>query len=119
MTFALDTDVDIEDVDILTDVDGGVRSDTESSDSEVTRTHARNNSLAKLEGQGLGQDQAGPSMPSMPSTPKPGEETFKKNVSPAHAKVRRKPKNGPDAVIVLKEERVRFKNMVPSFQFRC
>jgi hypothetical protein len=80
-------------------------SEPESSDSGESSTvgpssgggkeAARDGSLAKLEGQS-------------PPPPKPSpllKELLGKAISPAQAKIRRRPSNGPDAVIVLKEER--------------
>lgn len=90
MTFA-PMDPDTEDLEAAVDV----KSDGESSDFEATteqaKAQARNGSLAKLQGT---------------SSSHPDENHIVKKLPPAQATVRRRVKNGPDAVVVLKEEKV-------------
>ncbi len=108
MTFApMDPDCDSTELDALfendhvklsendgSDIEGGSHSRTHSRSH--SRAQARDHSLAKLQGSSLAH-QKSVSEDSVPSVRK---------VSTAHAKVKRRPKDGPDAVIVLKEERV-------------
>lgn len=85
----MDSDPDAEDLDVIADTD---LSKSEDSTTSVTtsvelsrkeaKARARDDSLAKLQG-------GSPNQPKRVAT------------------VKRRPKNGPDAVIVLKEERVR------------
>lgn len=100
MTFApVDPDGDPNELDVLFELDAARLSENEGSDAELgslSRSQARDDSLAKLQGSGSAHDKP-TSEDSSPSTRK---------VSTAHAKVKRRPKDGPDAVIVLKEERV-------------
>jgi hypothetical protein len=98
MTFApVDPDGDSTDFESL--LDTARLSENETSDAEIgiiSKSQARGDSLAKLQGSGSSHHKR-PSEDSGSSTRK---------FSTAHAKVKRKPKDGPDAVIVLKEERV-------------
>jgi hypothetical protein len=101
MTFApIDPDISEgeEEADGFTDTEYMRTDSPESSDNEDAKERARVSSLAKLEG-------AGPGAPA----PTISEDSATTARSPerrkARAKVRRKPTNGPDAVIVLKEER--------------
>lgn len=91
MTFA-PMDPDTEDLEAAVDV----KSDGESSDFEATteqaKAQARNGSLAKLQGTS--------------SSSHPDDNHIIKKLPPAQATVRRRVKNGPDAVVVLKEEKV-------------
>ncbi|KAG7446369.1 uncharacterized protein BT62DRAFT_931816 [Guyanagaster necrorhizus] len=93
MTFSpMDSDPDAEDLDAIADVDLSKCEDSTASSSAVelsrkeAKARARDDSLAKLQG----------------GSPNPPEV---RSVSKRVATVKRRPKNGPDAVIVLKEER--------------
>lgn len=90
MTFA-PMDPDAEDLEAAPDV----KSDGENSDLEATteqaKAQARNSSLAKLQGTS--------------SSSHPDDNHIIKKLPPAQATVRRRVKNGPDAVVVLKEEK--------------
>ncbi|KAJ3571760.1 hypothetical protein NP233_g3537 [Leucocoprinus birnbaumii] len=103
MTFApMDPDNDQADFDGFTnlvDADSLRLSESEGSDAEgssISRSQARDDSLAKLQGTGSANEK---------SSSEEATSSARK-VSAAHAKVKRRPKDGPDAVIVLKEERV-------------
>ncbi|KAL9711814.1 hypothetical protein Ac2012v2_004886 [Leucoagaricus gongylophorus] len=97
MTFApMDLASNQVELDGLLDSDGVRLSENECSDAErsiISKFQARDDSLAKLQGSG--------------SVHKKLEDTTSgtRKLSAAHAKVRRRLKDGPDAVIVLKEER--------------
>lgn len=98
MTFApMDLASNQVELDGLLDSDGVRLGENECSDAErsiISKFQARDDSLAKLQGSG--------------SVHKKLEDTTSgtRKLSAAHAKVRRRLKDGPDAVIVLKEERV-------------
>ncbi|TFK44646.1 hypothetical protein BDQ12DRAFT_673323 [Crucibulum laeve] len=105
MTFApMDPDLDPDDLESVAEVESVKTSEasgSEDSDPESTRKNlARESSLAKLQGATNNTEL---------SIKWTGSQADKKplvrKVSPAQATVRRRPKNGPDAVIVLKEER--------------
>jgi hypothetical protein len=100
MTFApMDPDSDHNESDGIFEADAARLSENECSDAEVddlSKSQARDDSLAKLQGSGSGAERS----MSESST------SSARKVSAAHAKVKRRPKDGPDAVIVLKEERV-------------
>ncbi|KAJ2922317.1 hypothetical protein H1R20_g14767, partial [Candolleomyces eurysporus] len=100
LTFApIDSfDSEIEDLDVVTDTDDSKVKD-DSSDSDTAKAVHRVTSLAKLEG----QSSPPPGPPELLKSP--SEELLNKKISPAKAKVARHSRNGPDAVIVLKEER--------------
>jgi hypothetical protein len=112
MTFApMDPDIYPEDAELL-DADQHedqhedvvALSESDSSEADSTRTKAKtkaiNKTLAKLQS---ADKQEGPS----PRTDDAEDRSSIKRVSPAQATVNRRWKgNGPDAVIVLKEERV-------------
>ncbi|KAL0956014.1 hypothetical protein HGRIS_002189 [Hohenbuehelia grisea] len=110
MTFApVDPDLDPDDIEILTPGDiangsspsrsegeangsgSGSGSSTESGTEDKEK--ARDSSLAKLQAKSIG------------SATNDGRKLPAKTISPAQATVMRRLKNGPDAVIVLKEER--------------
>ncbi|EKM80910.1 hypothetical protein AGABI1DRAFT_112623 [Agaricus bisporus var. burnettii JB137-S8] len=99
MTFApVDPDGDTTDFDSLSLSDGPRLSENENSDSDlgvVSKSQARRDSLAKLQGSGSSHHR------------RPSDDSGfgTRKFSTTHAKVKRKPKDGPDAVIVLKEER--------------
>lgn len=99
MTFApMDTDNDHPEFDGLVEVDGARLSESEGSDAEgssTSKSQARDCSLAKLQGSGSAHEKS----------PSEDMASSARKVSAAHAKVKRRPKDGPDAVIVLKEER--------------
>ncbi len=105
MTFApMDPDVDPEDLEILVPGElarmepAASSSDSEESDSaKEERAKARNSSLAKLQGTSSRSSTDNISL-EVPTTAK----------SASQSNLKRRLKNGPDAVIVLKEERVRF-----------
>ncbi|KAJ7703284.1 hypothetical protein B0H17DRAFT_1157353 [Mycena rosella] len=93
MTFAPMDENDSEDSDTFKDGgDSAPASEGEGSDSEAAKQEAKaqaiDESLAKLQ-----------------SKPKPPTDATHVKVSPAHATLKRRVKSGPDAVIVLKEER--------------
>ncbi|KXN90649.1 hypothetical protein AN958_03889 [Leucoagaricus sp. SymC.cos] len=99
MTFApMDPDSDHAELDALFENDAVRLIESENSDAEgcsISKSQARDDSLAKLQGSSSGHE-------------KPiSEDTTSsaRKVSAAHAKVKRRTKDGPDAVIVLKEER--------------
>jgi len=98
MTFApMDLASNQVELDGFLDSDGVRLSENECSDAErsiISKFQARDDSLAKLQGSG--------------SVHKKLEDTTSgtRKLSASHAKVRRRLKDGPDAVIVLKEERV-------------
>lgn len=100
MTFSpMDPDSDHPDLDALFEADAARLSENEGSDAEggsFTKCQARDDSLAKLQGSSEGHEKA---------TSEDATSSARK-LSAAHAKVKRRPKDGPDAVIVLKEERV-------------
>lgn len=89
-----DPDTDPEDLEVLVEFDS-LRRESESRDqiSLASKSKERGDSLAKL--QATGQSAAG-SRASVST----------KRSTPAQAVIQRHPKNGPDAVIVLKEEKV-------------
>jgi hypothetical protein len=107
MTFApVDPDGDSTDFDSL--FENARLSENETSDAEIgiiLKSQARGDSLAKLQG----------SSSSHHTRPSEDSASSSRKFSAAHAKVKRKPKDGPDAVIVLKEERVcaPFASLVP------
>lgn len=100
MTFApMDPDSDPAEVDALFDTDAARLSENEGSGSEAgsqCRSQARGDSLAKLQG----------SSPAHAKSASEDSTSSLRKVSTARAKVKRRPKDGPDAVIVLNEERV-------------
>jgi hypothetical protein len=102
MTFSpVDPDAELTDSETMVEIDAAKLSGSESSDVETgTRIRARDDSLAKLQGA------ADPTHRETASEASTSSSATRK-VSAARAKVKRKPKDGPDAVIVLKEERVR------------
>jgi len=115
MTFApMDPDVEPEDLEVIVDIhalktdsDSAPASESEGSDIDVgeqAKVQARNNSLAKL--QGGSNHEGGGRRARKCSNEHDAEKLSTRKVSPAQATVKRRPKNGPDAVIVLKEERV-------------
>lgn len=123
MTFsATDPDSDSADLDALFDIDtvgltGNDGSDVEggshygSHSRSHSRSLARDHSLAKLQGSSLTHRKS----------VSEGSTTSVRKVSTAHAKVKRHPKDGPDAVIVLKEERVSvcIAAAIPNISNRC
>jgi hypothetical protein len=100
MTFSpMDPDSDHTELDEFFETDAARSSENEGSDAEgssISKSQARDNSLAKLQGSCSVQEK---------SPPEDAPVSVRK-VSAAHAKVKRRPKDGPDAVIALKEERV-------------
>ncbi|KAK0461356.1 uncharacterized protein EV420DRAFT_1266925 [Desarmillaria tabescens] len=97
MTFSpMDSDPDAEDLDVIADTDLSKSEDSTASTNisssavelsrKEARTRARDDSLAKLQGGSPTQSEI-------------------RSISKRVATVKRRPKNGPDAVIVLKEER--------------
>ncbi|EAU91293.2 hypothetical protein CC1G_11551 [Coprinopsis cinerea okayama7 len=93
-----------DDIEILTDPEN-LKSDPESSsDTESAKQRARGDSLAKLEASSTAAKSPTPS-PSKSTKERDPSATRKKKLSPALATIRRRMKNGPDAVIVLKEEK--------------
>lgn len=102
MTFArMDPDIDPDDLEMIVECDAA-RVDTYSesdpdNDSDVVPlpdaiAHARDRSLAKLQSRSTANGEGG--------------SRSDKKVSPAQGTIKRRLMNGPDAVIVLKEERV-------------
>lgn len=100
-----DLEAELDELEVGNDTDQGRSSGSEqeslpeTSDAESgtrkTKKHARTRSLAKLEGQ------TSPLPPKSPRSRLPGL-----GLSSAQAKITRgRPRNGPDAVVVLKEER--------------
>jgi hypothetical protein len=111
LTFApIDSfDSEIEDLDVVTDTDSSkVKDDATASDPDAAKVINRVTSLAKLEGQTSPPPQDPPELLKSAS-----EEILNKKIAPAKAKIARLPRNGPDAVIVLKEERVRLLLLLP------
>jgi len=92
-----DPDSDPEDLEVLIEFDSSGR-ESESRDqiSRVSKSKERSDSLAKL--QATGQSAAGSSGSRA--------SVSSKRSTVAQAVIQRHPKNGPDAVIVLKEEKV-------------
>ncbi|ESK88457.1 hypothetical protein Moror_14693 [Moniliophthora roreri MCA 2997] len=101
---------DNEDLDIVQDVDvvksdgHAGNSDTDGSDSESARVRARDDSLAKLQSATTSPPLT-PPPPTSPSTTSPVLTRPASIKKPVRAAIKRRPNNGPDAVIVLKEER--------------
>ncbi|CAA7263197.1 unnamed protein product [Cyclocybe aegerita] len=92
MKFApMDPDADPEDLEVFVEFDQP-KSDNEKHDPG-TKSKEREDSLAKLEGSSSG------------GSPTQRTGSSSRKLSAAQAIVRRHPKNGPDAVIVLKEEK--------------
>lgn len=92
MTFA-PMDPDTEDLESAPEVKSdGENSDLEATTAQQAKERARNGSLAKLQGTS--------------SSSHPDDNQIIKKLPPAQATVRRRVKNGPDAVVVLKEEKV-------------
>lgn len=109
MTFApMDPDVYPDDLEILVPGELAGTEPTTSSDSEEgdsakeERAKARNSSLAKLQGTSSRSSTDNISL-EVPTTAK----------STTQSTLKRRLRNGPDAVIVLKEERVRFSFIMP------
>lgn len=115
MTFApMDPDVDPEDIDVeeLIDISKGYDtsgaisegdlSDSEPPATEHEKAQARDRSLAIL--------QSGAPISKVEDQLK--SKVHEKPVSKKHASIKRRYRNGPDAVIVLKEERVCSMNLV-------
>ncbi|KAJ2918509.1 hypothetical protein MD484_g1880, partial [Candolleomyces efflorescens] len=103
LTFApIDSfDSEIEDLDVVTDTDSSrVKDDVLASDPDATKVINRVTSLAKLEGQTSPPPRDPPELYKSAS-----EEILSKKMAPSKARIARRPQNGPDAVIVLKEER--------------
>jgi len=92
-----DPDSDPEDLEVLVEFESS-RGESERRDQykRTSKSKEREDSLAKL--QGSNQSAAGP-------IASRGSVSSKRSAA-AQAIVRRHPKNGPDAVIVLKEEKV-------------
>lgn len=91
MTFA-PMDPDTEDLESAPEVKSdGENSDLEATTAQQAKERARNGSLAKLQGTS--------------SSSHPDDNQTIKKLPPAQATVRRRVKNGPDAVVVLKEEK--------------
>ncbi|TFK22587.1 hypothetical protein FA15DRAFT_671380 [Coprinopsis marcescibilis] len=100
MTFAaMDPDADPDDLDVLTDSDIAKSDAEDGGESDAAKVQARDGSLAKLEG--LHTCNTTPH----PQEQKPESPSKQQYPSTAHARIKRRLKNGPDAVIVLKEER--------------
>ncbi|KAK7035300.1 Rho-type gtpase-activating protein [Paramarasmius palmivorus] len=100
-----DSDV-IQDVDIVK-LDGHTASsDTDGSDTESARVRARDDSLAKLQSAAPSSPPMSPPPPTSPkSTTSPVQTKPSSIRKPVRAAIKRRPNNGPDAVVVLKEER--------------
>jgi len=95
MTFApMDPSTDQVELDELSDSDGVRLSESDAEGGTLSKCQARDDSLAKLQGSG--------------SIRRKLQDTSSsaRKLSASHAKVRRRPKDSPDAVIVLKEEKV-------------
>lgn len=95
MTFAhMDPSTHQVEPDGLSDSDGVRLSESDTEGNTPSKCQARDESLAKLQGSG--------------SIRKKLEDTSSsaRKLSAAHARIRRRPKDIPDAVIVLKEEKV-------------
>jgi hypothetical protein len=92
-----DPDTDPEDLEVLVEFESS-RGESESRDQykHTSKSKEREDSLAKL--QGANQSAVGPIAPR-------GSVSSKRSAA-AQAIIRRHPKNEPDAVIVLKEEKV-------------
>ena len=92
-----DPDTDPEDLEVLVEFDSS-RRESENRDqiSHASKSKERGDSLAKL--QATGQSTAG-------SSASRASVSAKRSTT-AQAVIQRHPKNGPDAVIVLKEEKV-------------
>ncbi|KAF9452344.1 hypothetical protein P691DRAFT_829342 [Macrolepiota fuliginosa MF-IS2] len=91
-------DADPVELDTLFDTDAVRLGENEGGDAEAanqSRSQVRDDTLAKLQGSGSAPEK---------SALEDSTSSLRK-VSTAHAKVKRRPKDGPDAVIVLKEER--------------
>jgi hypothetical protein len=111
MTFApVDPDIDPEELDLA--LSRGTASESEGSDAENVRkeTKGKATTTTKISsqlrnGQGIAEATVGCSMSN--NTSKEDEEKLDiRKLNPAQASIRRRKKpNGPDAVIVLKEER--------------
>ncbi|KAJ3514632.1 hypothetical protein NLJ89_g2274 [Agrocybe chaxingu] len=89
---SMDPDADPEDLEVFVEFDQP-KSDNEKHDPG-TRSKEREDSLAKLEGSSANG-----------GSPTQRTGSSSRKLSDAQAIVRRHPKNGPDAVIVLKEEK--------------
>lgn len=114
MTFAhVDADVDPDDLEIIAECDA-TRVDTSSesdpdNDSDVgpqldVIAQARDHSLAKLQSKSTAEREGGSQQPRQSSIDT-GRLSDKK-ISLAQTTIKRRIMNGPDAVIILKEERV-------------
>jgi len=95
MTFApMDPSTNQVEPDELPDSDGVRLSESDTNGSSLSKCQARDDSLAKLQG----SDSIRKKLEDASSSAR--------QLSATHAKVRRRPKDSPDAVIVLKEEKV-------------
>jgi len=106
MTFApIDPDLDLEELDL--DIDSrGETSESDLSDTGTKKVHAREKSLSKLQGGSSSVTVVGGAEDATNGKRKTGSDKDKSKEKKAQAKVKRKPNlNGPDAVIVLKEEK--------------
>ena len=114
MTFTrVDSDVDPDDLEIIaecdaTRVDTSSESDPDNDSDVVPRpdiiAQARDHSLARLQSKSTVDREGGSQLPRQTSIDT-GRLSDKK-ISPAQTTIKRRLMNGPDAVIVLKEERV-------------
>jgi hypothetical protein len=95
----IDPDADPDALEVRVEFDPPNQED----DNDPERTNkARNSSLAKL--QGLGSRERSKSGESRNTSR--SSSSSRRKLATAQAIIRRNPKNGPDAVIVLKEEKV-------------
>lgn len=122
MTFArMDPDIDPEDLEMVAEcdaarVDTSGESDSDNDSYAVPQpdviAQARDHSLAKLQSRSTANGEGGTQQPRQ-SPPDAGRLSEKRG-SPAQPAIKRRLMNGPDAVIVLKEERVRRPLLVTS-----
>ncbi|KAF8894144.1 hypothetical protein BD779DRAFT_1660891 [Infundibulicybe gibba] len=124
MTFApMDPDMDPDSLEIAVDMDTakastdngstsegegeseseGEATNPDSAPKQAARARARDQSLAKLQNVDLGPDANTQPQPTVQGATEAGPSRAK--VLPAQATIRRRLRDGPDAVIVLKEER--------------